>query len=516
MKKIFLLTLLFATVCMHKKANAQLVYKDVASIFYARCSSCHHQNQHAPSMMNYTETVNNMGNMLSKLQNNEMPPWSPDTTYSRFTHERLISASEKNKLITWLNQGAQAGDTTLAPAPPVYTSNYELKGTPTIELKTGTFISNANNDDSYVCFSIPTGFTQDRILQAYEIVPGNVAIVHHVVVNVDTIGTTVNDLSGNCFTISGQIGIGAYAPGAPATVFPGLFPLKTGIRIKAGSKIVMQIHYPAGTAGEVDSTKIRMYFYPVGETGVRPIYDVVPLQNWFLNLPANTVTPYTSTYPGTGGLPFEMSMFAVFPHSHKVCTKIVNYAYKGSDTINMIRINDWNFEWQGFYTFKNLKKIPLGYKIFSKHIYDNTVNNPHNPFSPPQHVIAGTSTTDEMLFDGIQFLLYQPGDELINVDSLLNADPLISGVKKLETNTAFDFIAFPNPVSERLKLVFAKASSVNIRMYNSEGAKVIDTMFTGLSANIDVSKLSKGIYIIEMQDVNTGARNSKKIIIEGN
>ncbi len=456
MKRSLLLTTLFLTAFISNLATAQLVYKDVAFIFYARCSSCHHQNQHAPSMMNYTETVNNLGNMLSKLQNNEMPPWSPDTTYSRFVHERLISASEKNDLISWLNQGALAGDTTLAPAPPVYTSAYELKGTPTIELKTGTFVSNANNDDSYVCFSIPTGFTQDRILQAYEIVPGNVAIVHHVVVNVDTLGTTVNDLSGNCYTIYGQVGIGAYAPGAPATVFPGQFPLKTGIRVKAGSKIVMQIHYPAGTVGEIDSTKIRMFFYPIGETGVRPIYDVVPLQNWFLNLPANTVSSFTSAYPGTGGLPFDMSLFAVFPHSHKVCTKIINYAYQGTDTINMIRINDWDFEWQGFYTFKKLQKIPIGYKLFSKHIYDNTVNNPHNPFSPPQHVTAGTSTTDEMLFDGIQFLAYQPGDELINVDSLLNTDPLISGVYKNETSESLDFIAFPNPANETLKLYFAK------------------------------------------------------------
>lgn len=513
MKKLVLLIALLVFAGSQKIATAQLVYKDVASIFYSRCTSCHHQNQHAPSMMNYTETVNNLGNMLSKLQNNEMPPWSPDTTYSRFVHERLISATEKNDLISWLNQGALAGDTTLAPAAPIYSSAYELKGTPTIELKTGTFVSNANTDDSYVCFSIPTGFTQDRILQAYEIVPGNVAIVHHVVVNVDTLGTTVNDLSGNCYTIYGQVGIGAYAPGAPATVFPGQFPLKTGIRVKAGSKIVMQIHYPAGTVGEIDSTKIRMFFYPVGETGVRPIYDVVPLQNWFLNLPANTVSTFTSAYPGTGGLPFNMSLFAVFPHSHKVCTKIINYAFQGTDTINMIRINDWDFEWQGFYTFKKLQKIPIGYKLFSKHIYDNTVNNPHNPFSPPQQVTAGTSTTDEMLFDGIQFLAYQPGDELINVDSLLNADPLISGVSKIETNESLDFIAFPNPVIGNLKLYFSKSTSVKIRVFNSIGTKVMELVLSGDHADVDVSNLMRGIYIFELQDINSGARATKKVIL---
>ena len=148
-------------------ASAQAVYSDVAGIFYSRCTSCHHENQHAPSYMTYSEIVPHASTMTAYLTSGYMPPWSPDTTYSRFAHERIISTAEKNAILNWIATGTTAGDTTLAPAQPVYPM-YQLFGTPDLELQIPTFTSNAGASDSYVCFSIPMGLTQDRIVQAYE------------------------------------------------------------------------------------------------------------------------------------------------------------------------------------------------------------------------------------------------------------------------------------------------------------------------------------------------------------
>src|SRR4030095_13028914 len=265
------------------------------------------------------------------LTNNIMPPWSPDTTYSRFLYERTITPAEKNAILNYISNGCQQGDTTLAPPAPTF-PQYQLYGTPSLILSMPVFASNAAGDDAYNCFSIPTGLVQDRWLRAYEIVPGNPDIVHHVIVNVDTIGNTSDDLNGNCFSAPGNFGIGGYAPGAAPTVFPGMAPLKAGIRIKAGSKIVLQVHYPAGTVGQLDSTKIRLFFYPIGETGIRPVFVDPFLQNWLLNIPANTVQTYNASHYMTSAV----SIYGAFPHSHKVCTSIVNYANNGTDTIPLI------------------------------------------------------------------------------------------------------------------------------------------------------------------------------------
>ena len=258
----------------------------------------------------------------------------------------------------------------------------------------------------------------------------------------------------------------------------------------------MQIHYPAGTGGQVDSTKIRMFFYPLNATGIRPIYVTVPLQNWSLYIPANTVQTFTAKYPSRNILLCLLlfSVYSVFPHSHKVCRSITNYAYTSTDTIPLVRINNWDFNWQGYYVFRNMVKVPAGYKLWSTHTYDNTTNNPNEP--NPATVIAGTSTTDEMLFDGYQYLLYQPGDELINIDSLLANDPLLSGIADHEPQKNLYAYAFPNPFADKVNISYTLEwpSDVSVSVYNLYGA-LVKTIHYGVQ--------STGPYTVEWDGTNS-------------
>ena len=95
------------------------------------------------------------------------------------------------------------------------------------------------------------------------------------------------------------------------------------------------------------------------------------------------------------------------------------YALKpNGDTIRLINIPRWDFRWQYFYTFPKMVKVPKGSKIIAQGIYDNTTNNPNNPFDPPQLVgerydYGGSSmrATDEMFQFIITYTPYQMGDE---------------------------------------------------------------------------------------------------------
>ncbi|MFI5163648.1 MAG: FlgD immunoglobulin-like domain containing protein [Bacteroidia bacterium] len=471
MKKLYIYFLITG---ISLTASAQLVYKDVAGIFYHRCTSCHHEHQHPQSMLNYTETYPWAASIQADLTSGKMPPWSPDTNYARFIHERIITAAEKNTILSWISSGAQKGDTTLAPPAPTYTQ-YQLYGTPDLVLRIPTFTSNASSSDAYNCFAVSTGLTADRIIRAYEVIPGNAAIVHHVVLKVDTTGTVASDLSGGCFTEPGSFDLGVWAPGSAPTIFPGQAPLKMGIRLKTGSKIVLQIHYPRGTAGQQDSTQIRIYFYPTTATGIRPVYVTTPLQNWSMSIAAGSVTPYTANY----SIPAALSIYATFPHSHLICKSMLVYAYNTSpvDTIPLIRINKWDFNWQGFYTFPKMVKAPAGYKLFSKHVFDNTTNNPNNPSNPPALVVAGTSTTNEMLFDSFQYLLYQAGDENIRIDSLFLHDTLLNPVATSVNEIVLMNIhsyASPNPFSDFVKIGYELTypAETSVSIYNMLGNEV--------------------------------------------
>ena len=80
----------------------------------------------------------------------------------------------------------------------------------------------------------------------------------------------------------------------------------------------------------------------------------------------------------------------------------------------------WDFNWQGFFTFPSLTKIPAGYTLHGIASYDNTSANPFNPNDPPQNVTFGEGTTDEMFFVFFDYVLYEEGDEQISLEP---ADP---------------------------------------------------------------------------------------------
>ena len=85
-----------------------------------------------------------------------------------------------------------------------------------------------------------------------------------------------------------------------------------------------------------------------------------------------------------------------------------------NDTINLVRINQWDFEWQGAYLYRKFLKIPAGSIIYAFGSYDNTVS-PTNP--NPSTVQSGLNTDDEMFVFIFQFLDYQQGDENIVIEN---------------------------------------------------------------------------------------------------
>ncbi|MBK7691572.1 MAG: T9SS type A sorting domain-containing protein [Bacteroidetes bacterium] len=478
MKNSILITICFLSVLLFNRstANAQTTYKDVVPVFIENCNDCHRSGSIGFPLTSYSDVLPWGSSIVSAVQSNHMPPWPADPLYKNYVHERIVSQSDKTLLIDWINNGMLAGDTTLAPPLPIYNAT-QLGGTPDLILNLPKFISTATASDHYYCMNVPIGLLQDRYIRAFEFVPGNAPIIHHAVITIDTTGNAVDDFSGNCFNQQGQIGIGDYAPGMGPTVLPGIAPAKFGFRLKAGSKMSFQIHVPEGTAGQQDSSQLRIYFYPIGESGIRDMYFETVLQNWNFFVPANASVTVGQKYPpGNNGLPVNVSLYGAFPHSHKTCTSILNYAYNNNDTLPLIRINEWDFHWQMQYTFKKMVKVPAGYHLYASHIFDNTINNPHTP-DHNSPVLPGTNTFDEMLFDSYLYTLYQPGDENINIDSLLQNDPLFAPTSNTDRDQTVSTIKiYPNPTDDFLHIDYKLNTTqfVSINIMNLQGQPVAD------------------------------------------
>ena len=115
------------------------------------------------SLETYASAVFNAGMIQHVVSNGEMPPWPPDTLYQHYAYQDVLTLDEITRITDWVSAGSPIGDTSLLPPKPTFSSSSILGGVPDLELQIPNYISNASSaSDDYVCFSIPTGLTEDK------------------------------------------------------------------------------------------------------------------------------------------------------------------------------------------------------------------------------------------------------------------------------------------------------------------------------------------------------------------
>jgi hypothetical protein len=81
----------------------------------------------------------------------------------------------------------------------------------------------------------------------------------------------------------------------------------------------------------------------------------------------------------------------------------------GGKPETLIAINDWDYNWQETYYFKEPLKVKAGTRFDVEGVYDNSRKNPFNPSDPPRVVRFGEQTTNEMCFGFLQAVGDKPG-----------------------------------------------------------------------------------------------------------
>lgn len=445
---------------------------DVAVIFYNKCAQCHHTGGGGPFPLTTYNEVNPLGSMIQTAVNDEvMPPWPPNNNFQQYTHDRSLSAAEKTTVLDWIANGLPEGTPGNTPPVPTFQSG-SIYGPGDLELQIPTYMSKANVSDDYVCFAMPSNLPANRMIKAVEIVPGNPEIVHHCLIYVDPLSGSVTDtIGGDCGGPGSQTAslVTGYTPGSTPMTLPDAAPLKLGMTMPANSQVVFAMHFPEGSYGQFDSTKVIFHFYPPGEPGVREIFSAPIIQDWTFFLPANQVTNVSARYPPIGQtFPIDYSLLSVFPHMHLIGTEIKAYGIQPNlDTLKLIDIPEWDFEWQNFYFYKNIQKAQAGGYVKADGVYDNTTANPNNP--SPVLVTAGLNTSDEMFLVYMHYMPYLLGDESYNIDSLINLSTL--SILEEEYGPS-QFSLYPNPFNDGINIYsnnVGKGDKISVYIYNAQG-----------------------------------------------
>lgn len=514
--------------------------ENVACILYTNCTKCHFPGGPGPfSLLHYSTAYTSRYQIKAAVQTRYMPPWPPDENYQTYAHERLLSQQEIDVISAWVDGGAPQGDTLLAPPVPPYNATGSQMVQVDYTGNVGNY-TNAATQDDYRCFYISTHLGVDKYIEEIEMIPGTRNMVHHALIYIETDTNAIINLDNNDpgmgWTNFG--GTGLSSSKLLCTWVPGTDPLKypsgMGVKLPANAYIVVQIHYPQGTDGDTDSNSVvnlKFASGPVREVSQAPLLNFIypnQINPWPLYVPANSTRTFVSSYtiPSATSQQDYYTILDILPHMHQVGKSIEVYAIKPtSDTVKLINIPDWDFKWQGQYSFRQPVILPEGTILKAVATYDNTTNNTSAP-NPNSPVVAGEASTDEMLQVYFSFLYYASGDENIAVDTVTvkpywNNCFFMANLSNEEQEMMEASVnLYPNPTHDVLTFSYYMPSSgpFLFRIIDLSGRVIYEMKNSNLEEgnyqqNIETSHIPSGTYMASFQ-TNDGYYTRKFVVVK--
>lgn len=486
---------------------------DIAPIIWKNCVSCHRAGEVAPFTLTSYNDVANRGEMIKYVTASRyMPPWKPADNYGSFADHRGLTQNEIDMIAQWVDAGKPIGNEADIPALPKFPTGSKL-GTPDLVLKMpASWHVKGDNRDMYRNFVLPTNLLENKKVAAIEFRPGNSKVVHHALIYLDTNKIAQSlDAKDTALGYDGFGGPGftpvknllGYVPGQT----PRFFPKDIGITLFKKSDVVVQIHYAPSVVEADDQSSINIFFAKDETPNYRELNqaEINPqaMGTPFV-IPANQVR----SFKGMLNVPIDVSLMLIAPHMHLLGRKAISYAVTNKgDTIKLLKVDDWDFKWQGYYAMKNLVKIPAGSKLYYEAEYDNTVNNPLNPSNPPVITRWGESTFDEMFLSYFLFIPYRTGDEQISLEtqtptSVQDANPVYSSSVAIQN-------VYPNPSVNTLSVQYSTFNNANVQVEVVDllGNTILSTQETSNAGvnytNFSTAGFADGVYMLKMSSNNS-------------
>ncbi|MCU1261400.1 MAG: hypothetical protein JWO80_4285, partial [Bryobacterales bacterium] len=326
----------------------------------------------------------------------KMPPWFADPKYGHFANDRSLAQKDIDTLVAWADAGAKEGDPKDLPKPLPFVTGWNI-GKPDLQLEMpAEFNVPAKGTIDYQYILIPGDFKEDVWIQNAEVRPGNRALVHHVIAFVRPPGSK--------WMKGAQPGV-PYVPvkdeeGGPNEFLvgyaPGFLPVQLeegrAKQIKAGSDIILQMHYTANGTEGTDRTKVG-FTYAKGPVTER-IVTLAATTNKFA-IPAGDPNYEVNAAFEFGG---DAKVVDFIPHMH-LRGKDFEYraVYPTGEKETLLKVPNYSFNWQLTYKPMTDLVVPKGTKIECTAHYDNSPNNPNNP-DPTKVVKYGDQSWEEMMF----------------------------------------------------------------------------------------------------------------------
>ncbi len=375
--------------------------KNIAPILRANCVSCHRAGESGPFPLLTYEDAKKRARLIAEVTARRfMPPWLPQPGYGDFEDARHLTEAEIRTIASWANAGAPEGEPADSVALPTMPNDWQL-GQPDLVLKAAqSFALPADGPDVFRNFVFPTQLPSPRFVRAVEIRAGAKRLVHHANLILDRVhsarklepqpgagfaGMDLN-IQYNVFDPPGHFLF--WKPGSAPYVEPDGYAW----RLQPGDDLVLNAHLQPSGKPETIEPSIGLYF-----TDKPPTQFPVLIQlehDGAINIPPGARDFLVSD---DFRLPIDVDVLAIYPHAHYLGKLLEAWAtLPGGTRTWLIRIPEWDQNWQAVYRYKKPVFLPAGAVVSMRYRYDNSAANPRNPNHPPKRVRAGNNSTDEM------------------------------------------------------------------------------------------------------------------------
>ncbi len=416
-------------------AGATVTYsKQISRLFQQHCLECHRPGRIGPFAMNSYDEVTGWGEMIREVvDQGRMPPWHADKKHGKFANDRSLSDDDKKLIAAWVDSGCPEGDPADLPPAREFSDRWVI-GQPDqiVYMRDKPVDVPAEGVIDYYHFVVDPGWTEDKWISAAEAKPGSLETVHHILVFVqapgagggfpgggggargaargsDAKGAVAKGREGRPggnggFGLprgrrggggggGGGIGggnlIAGYAPGA--TPFMNSDGTRA-VHVKAGSKLVFQMHYTPNGSPTQDRSFVGFKFADPNK--VKFVARSTSVATMFFAIPPGSAD-YQVSSEGT----FERDTLVVnlTPHMH-TRGKAFRYevTYPNGEHEILLDVPRYDFNWQTTYELEKPKLLPKGTKLVCTAHWDNSEGNLSNP-DPTKTVTWGDQTFEEMM-----------------------------------------------------------------------------------------------------------------------
>jgi Flp pilus assembly protein TadD len=395
------LLLLGAAMC----AAAPVTFdKDVAPIVFEHCAPCHHAGGIGPfPLLTYSDVRKHASQIGTVTASRYMPPWPPEPGYGDFADNRRLSDEQIRTFADWIKQGEAEGNARDLPSLPKFTSDWQM-GQPDLILRMPrAFEMPAGGSDVFRNFIIPTGLRETKYVRGLELRLDNTRVVHHANVVLDRTQSlrnqdhkdgqpgfagmdVITEASANDFDPDSHFLF--WKPGSALHPEPD----DMSWRLDPGTDLVLNLHLQPTGKPESVQAEIGIYFASHAPTKSPMLLQLE--HDGAIDIPAGDRTFAVSD---SLTLPVDVDVLAIYPHAHYVGKRVEAWATLPDGSRRwLIRIPDWDINWQAVYEYRRPVSLPKGTKVEMRIAYDNSAANPRNPSRPPKRVRSGNRSQDEM------------------------------------------------------------------------------------------------------------------------